>query len=64
MIGCGNSNYSSPLKKNESKVVGIVTDVEKQTPISKVVITLINSNNGKKHTTKTDSSGKYAIHHV
>jgi hypothetical protein len=60
-IGCGNSNISRALKDNEAKIIGIITDVEKQIPIPKVKVVLKSSNTNKEYKTTTNSAGQYAI---
>ncbi|MDD4029358.1 MAG: carboxypeptidase regulatory-like domain-containing protein [Caldisericia bacterium] len=60
-VGCGSSDISRTLKANEAKIIGIVTDVEKQIPVHKVKIVLKSSNTDKEYKTTTNSSGQYAV---
>ena len=59
--GCGDSAITKKLKENEAKIIGIVTDVEAQTPIPKVSIEIKNKTTGKMQKTSTNSLGQFAF---
>jgi len=52
----------SRIKESETVLTGIVTDVEKQTPIYNVKIELKSTTSNKDYNGKTDAEGKYKIY--